>query len=76
VDGAVDQVVVNGTSAADTITVRDDGAAVVVEGLAATVRITGADPALDLLTVNGLDGDDTITATPGAGALIQLLLTP
>ena len=47
-----------------------------VHGLAATVRITGADALVDHLFVNGLDGADTITPTPGAWNLIQLVLMP
>jgi Ca2+-binding RTX toxin-like protein len=69
-DGQIDSVVVNGTAGDDTVTVGADGTAVVAQGLAATVRITGANPTVDRLTVNGLAGDDTITATPEAEALI------
>jgi hypothetical protein len=75
-DGLADDVIVNGTSGDDAIAVTDEGSHVVVEGLTATVRTMGADPALDELTVHGLDGNDTITPTPGAGALIQLTLAP
>jgi Ca2+-binding RTX toxin-like protein len=76
VDGVLDQVVVNGTSGADTVAVAHEGAAVVVGGLPATVWIAGADALIDRLFVNGLDGADTIDATPGAAALIQLFLAP
>jgi len=69
-------VIVNGTAGDDVIAVADEGAAVVVQGLAATVRITGADPGIDRAVVNGLDGNDTITPTPGAAALILLDLVP
>jgi hypothetical protein len=75
-DGVGDEVIVHGTASDDAIHVADDGAAVVVEGLAATVRLSHADPAIDRLTVNGLDGTDSVTATPAAAALIQLNLLP
>jgi hypothetical protein len=73
-DGVVDQVIVSGTSGDDQIAVVDDGAAVVVQGLSATVRITGADPTLDRLRLLGAGGVDTITATPAASSLIVLEL--
>jgi Ca2+-binding RTX toxin-like protein len=75
-DGQIDQVVVNGTAGDDQLGVFDEGSAVVVEGLTAGIRITGAGPTLDRLTVNGLAGNDTITATPGTAALILLDLLP
>jgi hypothetical protein len=71
-DGVIDELIVNGTASDDAIAVVDDGSAVVVQGLAVTVRIARADPTLDRLTVNGLEGNDAITATPGASALILL----
>lgn len=52
------------------------GDAVVVEGLAAMVQITGAGPTVDHLTVDGLDGDDVLTATPGAHARILITQLP
>ncbi len=75
-DAATDTVVVNGTAGDDTITVVADGSDVVVQGLAATVRISHAAPATDRLTVNGLAGNDSVTATPAAGTLIGLDLVP
>jgi hypothetical protein len=75
-DGAIDEVIVNGTASDDAIAVFDDGSTVVAQGPAASVRIAGADPTLDRLTVNGLEGNDAITATPGASALILLNLLP
>jgi Ca2+-binding RTX toxin-like protein len=75
-DAAADTVVVNGTAGDDTVTVGADGSDVVVQGLAATVRIAGAGPTTDRLTVNGLAGNDSVTATPAAGALILLDLVP
>ncbi len=75
-DSLIDEVIVNGTAGDDAIAVVDDGSAVAVRDLAATVRMTGTDPTLDRLTVNGLAGNDEITATPEAGALILLKLMP
>lgn len=75
-DAAADAVVVNGTAGDDTVTVVADGPEVVVQGLAATVRIAGAGATSDRLTVSGLAGNDSVTATPAAGALIGLDLVP
>jgi len=75
-DSVGDEVIVNGTASDDAISVVDEGSAVVVGGLASTVRLTHADPTLDRLTVNGLDGNDSVTATPVAAALILLNLLP
>jgi hypothetical protein len=58
------------------VNVTADGAAAVVHGLAATVRITGAGPTQDTLTVMGREGNDTIDATPEAHALLLLALFP
>ncbi len=44
--------------------------------LAATVRVTGAEPGLDTLTVNGLGGNDTITVGAGADSLIVVIANP
>ncbi|HSB86684.1 MAG TPA: hypothetical protein VLD86_10255, partial [Ilumatobacteraceae bacterium] len=75
-DLASDTVVVNGTRGNDVINVGDDGTSVVVQGLRASVRITGADPTLDVLAVNGLDGADSITSTAVAQSLMVLQLVP
>ena len=61
-DGVADSVIVNGTSHNDLIRVAGSLGAATVTGLAAQVRITGADATLDRLTVNGLGGDDSISA--------------
>jgi Ca2+-binding RTX toxin-like protein len=75
-DGVADQVIVNGTAGDDTVAVVATGSAVAANGLAASVRVMGADPTLDRLTVNGLAGTDTITGTPEAAALLLLELLP
>ena len=71
-----DQVIVNGTAGADTVNITADGTAAVVQGLAATVRVTGAGPTQDMLTVMGRAGNDVINATPEAHALLLLALFP
>ncbi|MFO1162169.1 MAG: calcium-binding protein [Reyranellaceae bacterium] len=62
-DGAADSVVVNGTQAADAITVASSGTSVVVSGLPAKVTVTGSEGADDSLTINGQGGDDTINVS-------------
>src|SRR5262249_32352114 len=70
-----DSVIVNGTAGADSIRVSSDRSGTIkVSGLAATVRITGAEAANDNLTVRGLAGADTINAAALAAALINLTL--
>jgi Ca2+-binding RTX toxin-like protein len=74
-DAAADSVIVNGTAGADSIRVSSDSSGTIkVSGLAATVRITGAEAANDSLTVRGLAGADTINASALAAALINLTL--
>ncbi|HZC69345.1 MAG TPA: calcium-binding protein [Jatrophihabitans sp.] len=63
-DGAADRSTVLGTAGADVVTVTGTPAAgVTVTGLAATVRITGADPTLDALNIDAAAGDDVISAS-------------
>ena len=73
-DATNDNVVLFGTPADDHVSVAADSGAVVASGLPATVRISGADPALDELTVYALRGNDTVTASSQAASLIQLAL--
>ena len=73
-DGAADSVIVNGTAAADAITISSSGATTTVAGLAAAVHITNADPTIDSLRVNGLAGADTINAARLQPGLIALTL--
>jgi Ca2+-binding RTX toxin-like protein len=70
-DGALDVVSVFGTDAADAFTVAADGAAVVVSGLAATVRVTNPEPT-DQLVVEGLGDVDSFAVGAGVDALIKL----
>jgi Ca2+-binding RTX toxin-like protein len=62
-DGQADNVTVNGSNNADTISVTTSGSSVVVNGLAAQTSVSGTDASLDTLTVNGLAGDDVINAS-------------
>ena len=63
-DGAVDTVVINATSASDTINVTNNNGVLTVTGLATTVTISHFE-AQDRLVINGLGGDDVIAAGPG-----------
>ena len=68
-DGAVDNVIVNGTDGDDVITVDGDASGVSVSQLAAQVDIVHAE-STDKLTVNALAGDDVVTgAGLAAGAI-------
>ncbi len=73
-DAQPDAITVNGTAAPDTINVTANAGAVLVSGLAASVRIEHSEAANDSLTVNGLGGVDTITSGPGVAALILLTM--
>lgn len=75
-DGALDNVVVNGTAGDDKIKIAaaDHNSRIAVTGTAANVNITGAETALDTLTVNGLGGNDTIDASRLPANLIGLTL--
>jgi Ca2+-binding RTX toxin-like protein len=74
-DGQTDTIVVNGTNADDSIVVDDPSGEVVVTGLAADVRVLGAEAdGSDELTVNGGAGDDLIDASGLAAGVIDLTL--
>jgi Ca2+-binding RTX toxin-like protein len=62
-DGQPDSVSVNGTAAADRISVVSTGSSITVNGLPAQVTINGAESNNDQLVINGLGGDDTIDAS-------------
>ncbi|HEY7970733.1 MAG TPA: hypothetical protein VID95_12115 [Candidatus Limnocylindrales bacterium] len=74
-DDQADTVTVKGTDGIDTIAANADGAAVDVTGLAASVRITHADPAKDALVIDTRGGADHVAldaALPGLiGATVQ-----
>jgi hypothetical protein len=69
-DAAADTVTVKGTAGDDEITADAVGGTVAVDGLAATVRVSHADPELDSLKVDGNGGNDDITIDPAVGGLI------
>jgi Ca2+-binding RTX toxin-like protein len=73
-DGQADTVIVNGTAAADSITISGSGTSAVVTGLSAKVHITQAEGANDSLQVNGLGGNDTINASRLRAGVIGLTL--
>ena len=71
-DGAADNVIVNGTSGDDAVSVAGDAAGVQVAGLDPLVSVTGATAGTDRVTVNALAGDDVIEAS-GLAATAALL---
>jgi Ca2+-binding RTX toxin-like protein len=73
-DGAIDQVIVNGTNGNDAIEVASRGNAVAVDGPSATVNVTNIDPASDALTIKGLDGNDILDAAQVAANSMVLTL--
>jgi Ca2+-binding RTX toxin-like protein len=72
-DGAVDSVVIAGTSNDDTVQIGGAGGAVTVTGLAATVNISGSE-ATDQLLVQGLAGNDVLNASALTAGTISLTL--
>ena len=73
-DGQADTVNVNGTAGNDNITVATSGSSIVVNGLPAQVRISGAEGSNDSLVINGLAGDDTINASALHAGQVNLTL--
>jgi Ca2+-binding RTX toxin-like protein len=73
-DGAPDNVVVNGTSADDAVTLTGAGANAQVAGLAALVSVSGASAVNDRLIVNGRGGADVIDASQVATGSMLLTL--
>ncbi len=74
VEGQADNVFVNGTNGDDVIKVAGGVGNVNVSGLAAKVKITGAEAALDRLTINALGGVDVVDASGLAAGAIGLTL--
>jgi len=72
-DGAVDNVLVNGTAAADAIVITGSAGNVTVAGLPATVSITGSE-ATDTLTLDAQGGDDVVDASGLAAGVTTLTL--
>jgi hypothetical protein len=71
-DGAVDNVVVNGTNGDDTIDIDGNGSGADVTGLAAAVSVKHADTT-DVISVNTLAGTDNVVANGVAGVLQVLV---
>ncbi len=72
-DAQPDNVIVQGTNTDDVILVTGSAGEVSVFGLAAEVRITGAEVANDRVTINALGGDDVVEASGLAADAIQLV---
>ena len=70
-DGAVDNVVVNGTDGDDDISVDGTASGADVRGLAAAVSVTNAD-ATDTLSVNTLEGADSVATSGVAGLIVKV----
>src|SRR5262249_51552366 len=73
-DGSADNVVVNGTQAADVVTVAGAGSNMQVAGLSALVNVAGGFAPNDRLTINTLAGDDVIDASGVAAGATPLTL--
>jgi hypothetical protein len=71
-DGAVDNVIVNGTDGDDSINIDGNGSGADVTGLATAVSVTHADQG-DSLSVNTLAGTDSVNANGVFGALKVLV---
>ena len=71
-DGAADTVTVNGTNGDDVIVSQGQNGTATVLGLAASVRILNAEPALDRLVLRTLAGDDVVEASGLAASAIAL----
>jgi Ca2+-binding RTX toxin-like protein len=74
-DGALDNVVVNGTDGDDTINIQGNGSGADVTGLATAVSVEHADPTdpADRLSVDTRAGTDNVTANGVAGVLQVLV---
>lgn len=66
-DGSADQLIVSGTSLADTINVADSANSTAITGISPVVQVFSAEAAGDSVRVNALGGADAITVN-GAGA--------
>ena len=74
-DGLADRISAAGTAGADAVRVANaSGGSVQVTGLAADVRVTGADATLDTLELRTGAGNDTLDASGLSGNRIQLRL--
>jgi Ca2+-binding RTX toxin-like protein len=71
-DGSPDQVVVNATDGDDVVSASGSAGTADVSGLAAHVRVTGAEAPSDVLAINALGGDDVVDAAGLAADAIGL----
>jgi Ca2+-binding RTX toxin-like protein len=69
-DGQKDDVILDGTDAADRVRVVRSGTQVLATGLAPALAISGSEPTLDTLHVNTVGGDDDVRVGPGVSDLI------
>ena len=72
-DGQLDQVIADGTAAADHVQIAPASGEATVSGLAAAVAVANAEPT-DQLIMNGLAGDDEIAAQPAVAHLLDVLI--
>ena len=70
-DAQADNIIVNATGGADSMTVAGSSGSVSVTGLSAAVTIFGSEAANDRLTVDALAGDDVVDASGLAAGLIR-----
>jgi Ca2+-binding RTX toxin-like protein len=70
-DGAADAITINGSAAADNVSVAANAGVVDVTGLAPAVGVSHSEAASDSLTINTLAGNDDVTVDAGVAALIQ-----
>jgi Ca2+-binding RTX toxin-like protein len=71
-DGQPDSVIINGTTANDTVLVSGADGGATVAGLSATVTITGSEAANDWLSIGLLAGDDFLDASGLVAGIINL----
>ena len=62
-DGVADSVTVDGTVGDDVVMVAGQGSDVQMIGLATSITVSGAEPALDRLTISASDGSDVVDAS-------------
>jgi Ca2+-binding RTX toxin-like protein len=71
-DNASDSVVVDGSVGDDVVVVASQGSDVQLVGLATSVTVSGAEPALDRLTISARDGNDVVDASGVAAGSMAL----
>jgi Ca2+-binding RTX toxin-like protein len=71
-DGQADNVIINGTNAADAVRIQGSGTSYTVAGLSALVSVTGSEGANDQLIVNTLGGDDIVDASALPAGVVKL----